>query len=74
MLEKMGAFFDARLDGYEEHQLTCIEGAREFYPFTAQCLPRFDGARVLDLGCGTGLELGEYFKINPTASIFHVAY
>ena len=34
-LEKMGAFFDARLDGYEEHQLTTIESARAFYPFTS---------------------------------------
>ena len=33
MLEKMGPFFDRRLDGYEEHQLNCIDSAREFYPF-----------------------------------------
>ena len=29
MLEKMGAFFDSHLDGYEEHQLTCIFGEME---------------------------------------------
>ena len=69
MLEKMGAFFDARLDGYEEHQLTCIESATEFYPFTARCLPDAPGAEVLDLGCGTGLELNEYFSLNPAASV-----
>ena len=69
MLEKMGAFFEARLAGYEEHQLNCIESAREFYPFTAACLPRTPGARVLDLGCGTGLELGYYFELVPTAKI-----
>ena len=47
MLEKMGAFFEARLAGYEEHQLNCIESAREFYPFTAGCLPRLrDGPGV----------------------------
>lgn len=60
-LEKMGEFFDARLDGYEEHQLTCIEGAEEFYPFTAQQLPKEAAAKILDLGCGTGLELNSYF-------------
>ena len=27
------------------------------------------GASVLDLGCGTGLELEYYFKLNPTAKI-----
>lgn len=69
MLEKMAEFFDARLDGYDEHMLTEIESAREFYPFTAACLPREDGARVLDLGCGTGLELGEYFALNPSARV-----
>ena len=69
MLEKMGEFFDARLNGYEEHQLTCIESATEFYPFTARQLPTEAGAKVLDLGCGTGLELNEYFRINPKASV-----
>lgn len=56
MLEKMGEFFDNRLDGYEEHQLTCIESAQEFYPYTAQQLPRELGVQILDLGCGTGLK------------------
>ena len=40
MLEKMGAFFDRRLEGYEDHQLTAIDSAGEFYPFTARCLPQ----------------------------------
>lgn len=69
MLEKMGAFFEARLIGYETHQLTCIDSAQEFYPFTASCLPQMVGACVLDLGCGTGLELGYYFETVPTAKI-----
>ena len=69
MLEKMGEFFDKRLNGYEEHQLTCIESAQEFYPFTANCLPLRENANVLDLGCGTGLELDYYFKLNPSAKL-----
>ena len=67
MLEKMGEFFDHRIAGYEEHQLNCIASAREFYPFTASCLPMNEAAEVLDLGCGTGLELEEYYRLNPTA-------
>ena len=69
MLEKMGAFFDARLDGYEEHQLTCIESAQTFYPFTARCLPIDPGTHLLDLGCGTGLELEWYFRSAPEARV-----
>ena len=69
MLEKMAAFFDARLEGYDAHMRDEIEGARLFYPFTAECLPKEPGAKVLDLGCGTGLELEEYFHLNPTAHI-----
>ena len=65
----MGEFFDNRLEGYEEHQLNCIESAREFYLYTAEQLPMFSGSCVLDLGCGTGLELSEYFKMNPNAAV-----
>lgn len=69
MLEKMDAFFEARLQGYDAHMLTEIEGASEFYPFTAAALPAKDGTRLLDLGCGTGLELEEYFPLCPTARV-----
>ena len=69
MLEKMSDFFEARLDGYDEHMLTNIESADEFYPFTAKQLPTVESCRVLDLGCGTGLELQEYFLLNPTARV-----
>ena len=69
MLERMGEFFDSRLEGYEEHQLTCIESAQEFYPFSASCLPLERNVNILDLGCGTGLELDYYFKLNPSAKV-----
>lgn len=67
MLEKMNEFFDKRLDGYDEHMMTNIESSDVFYPYTANCLPKTNGAKILDLGCGTGLELEHYFKINPSA-------
>ncbi len=69
MLEKMNEFFDKRLDGYDEHMMTNIESSYEFYPYTAGLLPKTDGAKILDLGCGTGLELEHYFKLNSSAKI-----
>ncbi len=69
MLEKMNDFFNKRLDGYDEHMMTNIESSNVFYPFTAECLSKVDGATILDLGCGTGLELEHYFRLNPTAKI-----
>lgn len=69
MLERMDAFFENRLKGYDEHMLTNIEGADEFYKFTAKQLPMKPCSEVLDLGCGTGLELEEYFSLNPTVHI-----
>lgn len=69
MLETMRDFFNHRLDGYEAHQLEAIQGAREFYPLTAACLPQKENARLLDLGCGTGLELETYLASHPTAEV-----
>lgn len=69
MLEKMAEFFDSRLDGYDTHQLTCIDCARDFYSFSAASLPGDPGIHILDLGCGTGLELEAYFLRNPSARI-----
>ncbi len=65
----MNEFFDKRLDGYDEHMMSNIDSADVFYPYTADCLPKSNGARILDLGCGTGLELEHYFRLNPTAVI-----
>ncbi len=68
-LEKMDDFFAARIDGYDAHMKHNIEGASGFYAYTASLLPSAKGSRVLDLGCGTGLELEEYFAVNPGASV-----
>jgi tRNA (cmo5U34)-methyltransferase len=69
MLEKMDAFFESRLDGYDEHMMTNIAFAGEFYPFTARQLPAGENSRILDLGCGTGLELESYFLRCPSARV-----
>ena len=69
MLEKMADFFENRLYGYDEHMMSNIESADEFYPFTAKQLPTTENCHILDLGCGTGLELEEYFLLCPSAKV-----
>ncbi len=69
MLEKMSDFFEKRLAGYDEHMMTNIESAADFYPFTAQMLPVIENSMILDLGCGTGLELEEYYLRCPSAKV-----
>ena len=68
MLEEMTRFFEARLQGYDEHMRRDLDSDHEFYPFTASQLP-VGPVHILDLGCGTGLELEDYFQRNPEAEI-----
>ncbi|HBM74705.1 MAG TPA: class I SAM-dependent methyltransferase, partial [Clostridiaceae bacterium] len=67
-IEKMSDFFTARVDGYDEHMLNEVKGCKEGYVKMAELLPR-NTAELLDLGCGTGLELDEIFKINPDINV-----
>lgn len=67
-LEKMDDFFTARLGGYDHQMLVNVEGCAEGYVTAAQLLPA-DMQSLLDLGCGTGLELDEIFKIHPDTAV-----
>ena len=67
-LETMSDFFTARVDGYDEHMLRNVEGCREGYPLMASLVPPAT-RRLLDLGCGTGLELDEIFKLYPDMAV-----
>jgi SAM-dependent methyltransferase len=68
MLERMDEFFAARLDGYDAHMLHDIEGLRDAYAEVARLVPENAGT-LLDLGCGTGLDLEEIFKLHPDISV-----
>lgn len=68
MLEKMGAFFEKRLADYDRRMMS-DEFAQEWYAFTARVLPAAENCRILDLGCGTGLELEEYYPLCPSARV-----
>ena len=68
VLEKMDEFFARRLDGYDHQMLVNVEGCAEGYVTVAQLLPQ-NAKTLLDLGCGTGLELDEIFRRNPTVAV-----
>ena len=68
LAEKMDEFFIARLDHYEDHMLMNVDGLPEGYAELAKHIPL--GAKtLLDLGCGTGLELDAIFKRCPDIEV-----
>ena len=63
-LEEMSAFFAKRLDSYEAHMSAWGEAYQKFASF----LP-MDCTEIVDLGCGTGLELQSVFARFPNARV-----
>lgn len=59
-LEEMSAFFGARTSDYEEH----MSHWKYLYEQIGEQVPA-GAEKLLDLGCGTGLELDEIFKRHP---------
>ena len=63
-LEAMDAFFNARILDYEAH----MSPWNAHYRWMAELIP--DGTKaLLDIGCGTGLELDEIFPHFPHLSV-----
>ena len=67
-LERMDEFFAARTEGYDEHMLEEVEGCKEGYAEMARLVPE-NIKNLLDLGCGTGLELDRIFEIYPDINV-----
>ena len=63
-LEEMSEFFTARIEGYEEHMSIWKKSYERF----AELFPK-GCEKVLDIGCGTGLELDEIYKRYPDISV-----
>lgn len=67
-MERMADFFDRRAEEYDVHMLDEL-GLEPFYAEIGDLTPGGKGLRVLDLGCGTGLELERLLKKNPDAAV-----
>ena len=67
-LEEMGAFFRKRLPEYEA-RMTKFWG--EDYKQFARAVPQ-SAKRILDLGCGTGLELDALYNLRADISVIGI--
>lgn len=67
-LEEMGAFFRKRLPEYEA-RMTKFWG--EDYKQFARAVPQ-SAKRILDLGCGTGLELDALYNLRTDISVIGI--
>lgn len=63
-LEAMGAFFDSHISEYEDH----MSPWQKHYEWIAQLLPSH-AETLLDLGCGSGLELDPIFRRFPNLRV-----
>lgn len=63
-LEEMENFFSARLGDYEEHMMHW----KKLYEWMGELVPD-QTEKLLDLGCGTGLELDEIFRHHPDIEV-----
>lgn len=68
--EKMGDFFKKRVDGYDEHMRLNVDGFKQIYTVVADPIEQTQKTvSLLDLGCGTGLELEAVFQKAPKARV-----
>ena len=70
-MERMEDFFAARVESYDEHMLTNVQGIEEAYERMAALLPE-NTVSLLDLGCGTGLELASIFSRFPNLQLIGI--
>ena len=67
-LERMSDFFTKRIGKYENKMLNDVYGCKEGYIRVSEILPD-NCKKLLDLGCGTGLELRGIFEKIPDLKV-----
>ncbi len=68
-IELMDEYFDSRVDVYDIiHQQTGISWGKQIRDIISEYIPK-EKCKILDLGCGTGLELEEILKKSPNSEI-----
>lgn len=67
--EPMASFFDSRTETYEAHMLGGVMAEEDYAQAVAPVEATGRPVSVLDLGCGTGLELRWLFRRAPNARV-----
>jgi len=67
--ELMSAFFDVRADGYDEHMLSGGDFEKNYVKLGSSVPATGDDIGILDIGCGTGIELEYIWAQAPNARI-----
>ncbi len=68
--EEMAEFFDQRAAGYDAHMAENLADAETYYQSLAKPIPNTTArVNILDLGCGTGLEIPAILKKAPLAHL-----
>ncbi|MDF2672008.1 MAG: SAM-dependent methyltransferase [Clostridiales bacterium] len=68
--EEMASFFNKRANGYEEHMKETVESFDKYYISVSNSIDNTqDVIEILDIGCGTGLEIEGILKKAPNARI-----
>lgn len=68
LAEEMKSFFKKRVDGYDNHMLNNVSGCKEGYKLISEYVPN-STQKLLDLGCGTGLQLEHILQKNPCIQV-----
>lgn len=69
-IEEMSEFFNVRSGEYDEHMRNTVAGFENYYSLLGSQIKKTDNAiKLLDLGCGTGLELEGILLNAPNAQI-----